>query len=100
MTKMEYLVRILESLESIWDLAPGLKVLVEQWALWDEALDTLITAVESGIHSARSEVAKAKMKRWLDALDKMRQIEKQSALQDEKELKELDRLIEGLSDDF
>jgi hypothetical protein len=30
----------------------------------------------------------------------MRQIEKQSALQDEKELKELDRLIEGLSDDF
>jgi hypothetical protein len=30
MTKMEYLVRILESLESIWDLAPGLKVLVEQ----------------------------------------------------------------------
>ncbi len=100
MTKMEYLVRMLESLESIWDLAPGLKVLVEQWALWDEALDTLITAVESGIHSARSEVAKAKMKRWLDALDKMRQIEKQSALQDEKELKELDRLIEGLSDDF
>lgn len=100
MTKKEYLIKILENLESIWDLAPGLKILVEQWALWDETLDTLISAVESGIHSARSEVAKAKMKRWLDALDKMRQIEKQSAMQDEKELKELDRLIEGLSDDF
>ena len=100
MTKKEYLIKILENLESIWDLAPGLKVLVEQWALWDDALDTLISAVESGIHSASSEVAKEKMKRWLDALDKMKQIEKQSAMQDQKELKELDRLIEGLSDDF
>lgn len=100
MTKKDYLIRILESLESIWDLAPGLKILVEQWALWDDTLDTLISAVESGIHSARSEVAKLKMKKWLDALDKMKQIEKQSAMQDEKELMELDKLIDDLSDDF
>ena len=100
MTKKDYLMKILENLESIWDLAPGLKILVEQWALWDDTLDTLISAVESGIHSARSEVAKLKMKKWLDALDKMKQIEKQSAMQDEKELMELDKLIDGLSDDF
>ncbi len=100
MTKKDYLIKILENLESIWDLAPGLKILVEQWALWDDTLDTLISAVESGIHSARSEVAKLKMKKWLDALDKMKQIEKQSAMQDEKELMELDKLIDGLSDDF
>ncbi len=100
MTKKDYLIKILENLESIWDLAPGLKILVEQWALWDDTLDTLISAVESGIHSARSEVAKLKMKKWLDALDKMKQIEKQSAMQDEKELIELDKLIDGLSDDF
>jgi hypothetical protein len=30
----------------------------------------------------------------------MKQIEKQSAMQDEKELMELDKLIDGLSDDF
>lgn len=100
MTKKDYLIKILENLESIWDLAPGLKILVEQWALWDDTLDTLISAVEAGIHSARSEVAKLKMKKWLDALDKMKQIEKQSAMQDEKELMELDKLIDGLSDDF
>lgn len=100
MTKKDYLIKILENLESIWDLAPGLKILVEQWALWDDTLNTLISAVESGIHSARSEVAKLKMKKWLDALDKMKQIEKQSAMQDEKELMELDKLIDGLSDDF
>ena len=49
-------------------MAAGLKIVVEQWALWDDVLDTLIGAVESGIHTASSEVAKVKMKKWLDAL--------------------------------
>lgn len=95
MTKKDYLLKILEQLEPIWELASGLKILVEQWALWDDVLDTLKWAVESGIHSARSEVVKVKMKKWLDALERMKQIEKHSALQDEKELAELDRLIDN-----
>lgn len=97
MTKKEYLLKILEQLESVWDLASGLKVVVEQWALWDDVLDVLIESIESGIHSARSEVAKAKMKKWLDALERMKQMEEKSALQDEKELAELDNLINDLS---
>ena len=96
MAKKEYLLKILENLESVWDLAPWLKIVVEQWALWDDVLDILIGAVESGIHSARSEVSKMKMKKWLDALEKMKQMEKQSDLQDEKELAQLDKMI----DDF
>jgi len=97
MTKKEYLLKILEQLEPIWELASGLKIVVEQWALWDDVLDTLIGAVESGIHSASSEAAKVKMKKWLDALERMKEIEKQSAMQDEKELAELDRLIDDFS---
>lgn len=95
MTKKEYLLKILEQLESVWDLASGLKVVVEQWALWDDVLDTLIESVESGIHSARSEVTKLKMKKWLDALEKMKQMEEKSAMQDEKELEELDKIIDS-----
>jgi hypothetical protein len=30
MTKKEYLIKILENLESVRDLAPGLKIVVEQ----------------------------------------------------------------------
>ena len=93
MTKKEYLIKILENLESIWDSASALKKIVEQGVLWDDALDTLINAVESGIHSAKSEISRLKMKKWLDALERMKQMEKQSALQDEKELTELDNLI-------
>lgn len=94
MTKKEYLLKILEQLEPIRELALGLKIVVEQWALWDDVLDTLIWAVESWIHTASSEASKTKMKKWLDALQRMKQIEQQSALQDEKELAELDKLIE------
>lgn len=96
MEKKEYLVKILGSLESVRDLAPGLKIVVEHGALWDDVLNMLIWVVESGIHSAHSEVAKIKMKKWLDALVKVRQIEKQSSLKDEKELAQLDSLM----DDF
>ena len=93
MTKKEYLIKILENLEPIWDSASALKKVVEQGALWDDALDTLINALESGIHSAKSEISRLKMKKWLDALERMKQMEKQSELQDEKELAELDNLI-------
>ena len=95
MTKKEYLIKILDNLESVRDLASGLKIVVEQWALWDDVLDTLIESVESGSHSARSEVVKLKMKKWLDVLTKMKQMEEQSAMQDEKELEELDKLIDS-----
>lgn len=96
MTKKEYLLKILNQLEPIWELAPGLEVIVEQWAFWDDVLDVLVWAIESGIHSARSEVAKIRMKKWLDTLEKMKHMEKQSAMQDEKELEKLDKMI----DDF
>ena len=93
MTKKEYLIKILEQLESVRELAPGMKILVEQWALWDNVINTLITTVENWIHSVKSEMAKQKMKKWLDMLEKMKQIEVQSAMQDEKDLVELDKLI-------
>ena len=96
MTKKEYLIKTLWQLESVRDLAPWLKIVVEHGWLWDGVLDTLITAVESGIHTASSEFAKQRMKKWLDALQKMKEIERQSSMQDEKELAELDKLI----DDF
>ena len=93
MTKKEYLIKILDNLEPVRDLASWLKIVVEQWALWDDVLDTLIAAVESGIHTAGSEVSRLKMKKWLDTLTRMKQIEQQSAMKDEKELAELDKLI-------
>lgn len=93
MQKREYLLKILTQLEPVRELAPWLKIVVEQWNLWDSLLDTLIDAVGTWIHSAHSEIAKMKMKKWLDALHRMKIIEQQSNLQDEKELAHLDELL-------
>lgn len=93
MQKKEYLLKILTQLESVRELAPWLKILVEWGDLSDDFLDSLMGTVELWIRSTNSEVARSKIKKWLDALERMRQIEKQSSLRDEKELAWLDDLI-------
>ena len=55
----------------------------------------LISAIESSIHSARSEITRDKMKKWLDTLTRVQQIEQQSAMKDEQELVELNNLMDS-----
>lgn len=95
MTKKEYLLKILEQLEPIRDLAKWMKILVEQWDLWDDILDILIDAVQWAVSTAKSELDKQKLQKWLDALQKMKEMETESKMQDEKDLAELDKLIDS-----
>jgi len=93
MQKKEYLLKILTKLESVRELAPWLKALVEYWNLWEDFLDSLMWTIELWIRSANSEIARIKIKKWLDALWRMKQIEEQSSFKDEKELAWLDELL-------
>lgn len=95
MDKKEYLLKILEQLESVWNLAPGLKILVEQWNLSDDIIGTLIEAIQWAIHTTKSSIAKEKLQKGLDALEKMRELEKQSISEDEKDLAELDKILDN-----
>ena len=95
MDKKEYLQKILTQLEPIRDLAKWLKILVEQWNLWDDILEVLINAVQWAVSAAKSEIDKKKLQKWLDALNKMRQMEEESKMQDEKDLEELDNMIDS-----
>lgn len=95
MDKKEYLQKILTQLEPIWDLAPGLKILVNEWSLWDDIMDVLINAVQWAVSTAKSEMDKKKLQKWLEAMQKMKQMEEESKMQDEKDLEELDNLIDS-----
>ena len=95
MDKKEYLQKILTQLEPIRDLAKGLKFLVEQWNLDDDILDVLINAVQWAIDTAKSDLDKKKLQKWLDFLQKMKQMEEESRLQDEKDLAELERILDS-----
>ena len=95
MDKKEYLQKILIQLEPIRDLAKWLKILVDEWNLWDDILDVLINAVQWAVNTAKSELDKKKLQKWLDALNKMKEMEEESKMQDEKDLEELDELIDS-----
>lgn len=96
MNKKEYISKILVQLEPIWNLAKWLRILVEQWDLGGDILDTLIDAVQWAVNTAKTEVARQKLQKWLDAMEKMREMEVESRLQDERDLVELDRMLESI----
>ena len=95
MNKKEYLQKILIQLEPIRDLAKWLRILVEEWNLDDNILDVLINAVQGAVNTAKSELDKGKLQKWLDALQKMKQMEEESKMKDEEDLAELDKLIDS-----
>lgn len=96
MDKKEYLLKILTQLEPVWNLAKWLKILVEQWKFDNNMLDTLIDAVQWAVNSANTDLAKQKLQKWLDAMKKMKEMEMESRMQDEKDLKELDRMLDDI----
>lgn len=93
MNKKEYLQKILTQLEPIRDLAWWLRILVEEWNLGDEVLDVLINAIQWAVSTAKTDLAKQKLQKWLDAMEKMKKMETESRMQDEKDLEDLDNLI-------
>ena len=96
MDKKEYLLKILTQLEPIWNLAKWLKILIEQWHLDDNLLDVITQAVEWAVHTTKEQLAKEKLQKWLDALQKLKQLEAESKAKDEQDLAELDKILEEI----
>lgn len=55
MDKKEYLITVLTQLESKWDMAKWLKLLVEKWHFDDKLLDVIIQALEWAINTTKSD---------------------------------------------
>ena len=96
MDKKEYLLKILTQLEPVWNLAKWLKILVENGHLDDNLLDVITQAVEWAIHTTKDTLAKEKLQKSLAALEKIKQMEAESRAQDEKDLAELEKLLEEI----
>ncbi len=96
MDKKQYLVKILTQLEPIRNLAKWLKILVEQWHLDDNMLDVITQAVEWAIHTTKEQLAKEKLQKGLNALQKLKQLEAESRAKDEQDLAELDKMLEEI----
>ena len=96
MTQKEYLIKILEQLEPVWSLARWLKILVNGWHLDNNLIETITEAIEWAIHTAKSDIDKKKLQKWLDALQRMRQMEEEARKKEEQDLEELDKMLEEI----
>lgn len=96
MDKKDFLIKILNQLEPVRNLAKWLEILIQEWDLGDDILDILINAVQWAINSAHSEIDKNKLQKWLDALQKMKEMEEKSRLKDEKDLAELENMLDNI----
>ena len=92
MTQKEYLIKILEQLEPIWSLARWLKILVNGWHLDNNLLETLTEAIQT----AKTDLDKQKLQKWLNALQRMRQMEEEARKREEQDLQELDKMLEEI----
>lgn len=96
MNKKEYLIKLLGQLEPVWNLAKWLKILLSAEHFDDNVLDVIIQAIEWAIHTAKDEIAKKKLENSLTALQKLKQMESESVAHDEKDLAELDKILENI----
>lgn len=96
MDKRDYLIKILKQLEPIWNLAKWLEILVEQWHLDDNLLDVITQAVEWAVHTTKDQLAKEKLQKWLNALQRLKQMEAESRKKDEEDLAELYKMLKEI----
>lgn len=93
MNKREYLIKILQQLEPVRSLASGLKFVVQEWILDNDMYDVLIDALKWAILNTKSDLDREKLEKWLNMMEKMKQIELESKAEDEKDLVELDEIL-------
>ena len=71
--------------------------MIEDFGWWMKfILDILIEAVQWAVNTVKSDFDREKLQRWLDALQKMKEIEDKSRIEDEKDLEELDIMLENI----
>lgn len=96
MDKKEYLVKILTQLEPVWNLAKWLKILVEKWHFTANELEIITQAVEWAVHTTKEKLAKEKLQKWLNALQKIKKINDESRAKDEQDLAKLDKMLDEI----
>ena len=97
MSKKEYILKVLDALIGIWPLARGLRILVDGNALDEKTIDNLIGLLSKTIATIQeNDESKIKLQKSKDAIEKIKQIEREQHNQDTKTLEDLDIMIKEI----
>lgn len=96
MTKKEYILKILDATMEYFPLARWLKILVSSDALGDTAIDTLVDILTKTIDEINDNKARNKLQKSKEFLEKLKTIEQESHLKDEKSIAMLDDMVSNI----
>lgn len=87
---------ILNALEPVRPLAKDLKRFLLQGKFDGQAIEGLVEILSNAVHSHLSDKAQAKLTHSLEALNKIKEIEKNDAMNDENEITQLEDMLQHL----
>ena len=96
MSSKEYILRLLDTLQEMWPLAPGLRILVNANMVDDRLIDILIQTIETSIETTKDQTQKAtfeKAKTFLQTLKDKEIIDRQ---QDQKDIIQLETMLQDI----
>jgi hypothetical protein len=96
MTKKEYILKILDATMEYFPLAKGLKILVSNDALGETTIDMLVDALTKTIDEVNDNKARNKLQKSKEFLERLKTIEEESHLNDEKSIAMLDDMVNNI----
>jgi trans-2-enoyl-CoA reductase len=97
MTKKEYILKFLEHIDpTIFTLADDIRVLVESGNISDELIDEIVVAFTKAVDNTTDTIEKEKLQKGISFLTALKEQEHQSDINDQKDIDELENLLDNL----
>ena len=94
--KKQLILMVLEKLKWYRDKAEDLKILVESSYCTEELIDAIINRINAAIKIAKKDSDKNALRKWLTAIQKIRQREEEEEMSDEELEAEFDKLLDSI----
>ncbi len=95
MDKKQYILTLLKALQKTRPMAEWLYKLVEDNALDDQTLESLLQTFKRAVSSVTDKVEQNKLKKSIDVVEKIQSLEQISQAEDKEELKDLDQILQN-----
>jgi hypothetical protein len=96
MTKKDYVLQVFEALKWISPIADNLAIILQHTEINEETLDQIITIFNNSMKDIKDKESIEKLKKWVEILEKIKEMEIKSKKKDEEDLKNLDILLQAL----
>lgn len=94
MTKQEYILKILNSIDNtVFPIGNDIKALIETGNISNDLVDTLIAMFTQAVHTTTDKLQQQKLQKSIILLNNMKAKEEQSKIEDQQDIEALEELI-------